>query len=77
MGYFHLVKAAEECAYENWSELDESLLEEAQGCALGVVEAISRRVVWPPGEGGSHDAFARLLRDDPLAAVDPTALLSL
>jgi ATP-dependent helicase/nuclease subunit B len=77
VGYFHLVKAAEECAYENWSELDESLLEEAHGCALGVVEAISRRVFWPPGEGGSHDAFARLLRDDPLAAVDPTALLSL
>jgi len=73
-GYFHLAKAVEDSRYEPWAQLTEPLLDEAEACALGVVDAIRRQVFWPPRDVGRFDDFARLLSGDAAAAVDPSLL---
>jgi ATP-dependent helicase/nuclease subunit B len=77
IGYFHLARAADDCRYESWTGLDAAVLESAQRCAEGVIEAVRAQIFWPPNGAVQYDEFARLFGGtDAETAVDPTALLA-
>ncbi len=70
-----LSKTQPEIGIEEWSALDDVLLDSARRCAEGVITAIRGRQFWPPVEELPYgDDFEALFFGEPLNAVDESLL---
>lgn len=70
-----LSKTQPETGLEEWSALDDALLDSARRCAEGVIKAIRGRQFWPPAEELPYgDDFGALFFGEPLDAVDASLL---
>ena len=74
-GYVTLGRTAEEIALDLWHDLDESILNSALDCAVGVTRAIRGGIFWPPNEQMPEwDEFRAMLSPTAAVAVDAGAL---
>lgn len=74
--YVTLGQTQPEVAVEPWEELGGELLESAQTCAAGIVQAVRAGVFWPARQiDASWDDFGEILAPDAATAVDPRLLL--
>lgn len=76
VGYYQLAKAVSDGAYHPWTDLTDELIEQAAGCAQGIVEAVQSGVFWPPRDVGRYDDFAWMFPGGAEPAVDPSAVKS-
>jgi hypothetical protein len=73
--YATLGKSEAEVAIDQWTDLDEALLDSALACAEGAIQAIRDEHFWPPSEDAPPwDDFKDLLQPAAEDAVDPTGL---
>ena len=73
--YATLGKSEAEVAIDQWTDLDEALLDSALACAEGAIQAIRDEHFWPPSEDAPPwDDFKDLLQPATEDAVDPTGL---
>lgn len=75
-GYVALGMAQNDVRLDLWEDMTPELLDSARRCALGVITAIRAKQFWPPAEKTTYDDFKSILFDDPLAAVNPTNLIT-
>lgn len=74
-GYFLLPKAVTKTELSLWDDLGEAQLQSARTCAEGVIDALRRRVFWPPSESVLYDDFERLFPGNPKECVDEKRFL--
>lgn len=74
-GHVALGPTRAEVILDLWIDLDRELLDSAQRCAEGVVEAVRNRTFWPPAERLPwSDPFEEILFGEATESVDPTGL---
>ncbi len=73
--YATLGKSEAEVSIDEWSELDDRLLDSARACATGVIKAINQQIFWPASEDAPPwDDFRDLLQPTAQDTVDSTGL---
>ena len=73
-GYVNLPRATSGARVEMWPDLNESLLNEAEDCAKGVIASIKAGRFWPPAERIKYDDFKSLMLRDTRSGFDPKHL---
>ena len=74
VGYVNLPRALSEARLEPWTNLDQTLLDDAWTCAEGAIASIQAARFWPPSPQVKFDPFAALIFEDAPASFDPSLL---